>query len=99
MSKEKILLGQKIRSLRLGYAYWNEKAAWVRVCEYSPSRWHVEIVPVESKLPAHPLGGKYYKDIKGQVSDILGMIGKLQTIKRFKKSVTFIVNDNGEIVA
>lgn len=92
-------MGQKIKALRLGYAFSSRLSAWVRISDFSHDRYLVELVPSTQILPSRPAGANVYRDIKGCADDILDHIPLMKRVVRVKKQLSFVVNNDGEIVA
>lgn len=93
-----ISLGSKIRAARLGYAAWPSRKAWVRVCDMPNGIFHFEIIPFEQKIPPRGIGGKYYRDIKWDVENIMAMIPAFLYVTGFKKRVICLIDSNANIL-
>ena len=96
-----ISFGSRIRAARLGYAAWDSRKAWVRVCDMPNDTFHFEIIPFSEKLPKGVggcAGGHYYRNIKADVENIMAMIPAFSYVTGFKKRVICLIDSNANIL-
>jgi hypothetical protein len=92
-------LGPRIRAARLGWGWAAQHGCFVRISDAGADTFRIELCPPRAvpskKSPAH---GNYRVWWEGDGETILNGLPWLRGVRRIKRYICVIVNDDGAII-
>ena len=98
-----VSLGRKIRAARLGWFVMPD-VAWVRLTDLPANRFQIEIAPIDELPPGRRNKHPYRCLGEGRGGtcvnpEIIALCPPLRSLKRVKQACSFVVDDEGMVVA